>query len=86
MIIQVSEKHAVGEYGKEVSDKEIKSESIQKCSYEYWHDYIVIGGYSKNEVCYIEISENKVAFLPPYSCCKAFKKNTVITFIQDKLS
>lgn len=83
MIIQVSEKHAEGEYGDIVSDIKMKLETIAYC--HPWKNYIIIKDYS-SYVHYVHLMTS-IVYSQDASCYdhKAFKKNTVITFTQDKL-
>ncbi len=88
MIIQVSEKHAEGEYGETISDKEIHTETLAKSDTEPdpgWWKYLIMGGVGY-DIWYVDTTANQIYSLSPYHYHKAFKKNTVITFTQDKLS
>ena len=83
MIIQVSTKHATGEYGPITSDKEIKPETIAQC--KNWYNFIILKS-DEYKVHYINVLEDTIWTDIPYSLHKTFPPNTVITFTQDSLT
>jgi hypothetical protein len=82
MIIQVSEKHATGGYGKITADSVMKDETLVK---HEWPTYIAFKN-DINTVSYYHLTEDKIYVEKPYGLHKVFKKNTVITFTQNSLS